>query len=126
MTGGVNHLKVRVVIVTNPKHTPSKVDVIVNIFTKGKGLVAELPRSYTMDEHFNDMFIKDGEHYALNTLNLNEDEIVVGCDPVIEKQLVDAINTEFGDGKNFTIGKMAMPAIHNPMHSCYKAYRRIE
>jgi hypothetical protein len=21
---------------------------------------------------------------------------------------------------------MAMPAIHNPMHSCYKAYRRIE
>jgi hypothetical protein len=61
MTGGVNHLKVRVVIVTNPKHTPSKVDVIVNIFTKGKGLVAELPRSYTMDEHFNDMFAKDGK-----------------------------------------------------------------
>lgn len=103
----------------------SKVEILISIAAKGKGCIAEFTRSYTMKEHSNDSYIADGEAYALEHFNLKPSDIVVQDNPVIEKHLKAKIEARWGSGEMFVIGHMALPKVHNPMHSCFKAYRTL-
>jgi len=105
---------------------PSKVKVIVSINAKGKGSIAEFIRSYTMEEHCNDKYIDDGEAYALEHFKLKANEIVVQDSPVINKQLKTKIEKRWGSGDKVVHGQMAMPKVHNPMHSCFKSYKSFD
>lgn len=105
---------------------PSKVKLKLTIATIGKGTIAEIFHSYTMKEHSNDKYVKDGEAHALKEFNLKADQVVVQAWPVICESLEEKINEKWGSGKKLVIGHMAIPKIHNPMHSAFRAYRSFD
>ncbi|MFT7009512.1 MAG: hypothetical protein ACJAXJ_004061 [Colwellia sp.] len=105
---------------------PSKVNILISIAAKGRGCIAEFIRPYTMQEHSDDKYIADGEAYALEHFNLKKDSVVVQDSPVIDKQLVAKIEDRWGSGDKVVPGHMAIPKVHNPMHSCFRAYRTLD
>ena len=97
-----------------------KIKIRISIAAKGKGNIANIEREYTMEEHFNDSYIKDGQDYAQSKFGLNKDDVVVQDWPAIDKLLESEIDRLYGGE-----GKVAVPKVHNPMHSCFKSYRLI-
>lgn len=104
----------------------SKVQIKITISAENKGEVAQFIRLYTMKEHSDDQYIKDGEDYALENFNLKASQIVVQDWPVISKKLEAKIEKRWGSGDKVVPGQMAIPKVHNPMHSCFKAYRQFD
>jgi hypothetical protein len=97
----------------------------ISIAAKGRGCIAEFTRSYTMEEHDKEQYIQDGEQFALENFNLNKSEIVVQDSPVINKKLEAKIESRWGSGEKVVSGQMAIPKVHNPMHSCFRTYREV-
>mgnify|MGYP003385183560 CR=1 FL=1 len=104
---------------------PSKININITIAAIGVGDIAEFTRSYTMQEHFDEVYLKDGKAYALEKFNLRGDKVVVQDWPVIDDVLKIEISNSVGI-QDKTLGNMAMPKVHNPMHSCFKAYRQFD
>jgi hypothetical protein len=104
----------------------SKIDVDITISIKGSNKSVDIIRKYTMQEHYDELFLADGKSYAVNELGLNESEVIVQCGPVIDKKIEAAINAELGSGDKASIGNMAIPKIHNPMHSCFEGYQSMD
>jgi|TARA_R110002060_G_scaffold9059_1_gene13471 hypothetical protein len=104
---------------------PSIININITIAAIGVGGIAEFNRSYTMQEHFDEVYLKDGEAYALEKFNLRADKVVVQDWPVIDEVLKTEISNYVGI-QDKDLGNMAIPKVHNPMHSCFKAYRQFE
>lgn len=103
----------------------NKIKIRISIATKGKGTVANIEREYTMAEHFDDKYIRDAEVFAKSEMGLEKTEIVVQDWPIIDKALESEIERLYGSAGKVVEGKMAIPNVHNPMHSCFKSYREI-
>lgn len=98
--------------------TESKVEIIVLIAQKGKGVVAEFKRKYTMLELYNGKCRVDGNEYAKNKLNLNISDVAISTAPIDDLNIREEIKRMY----DIHDERLAMAGIHNPMQSCFAGY----
>ncbi len=99
------------------KDVGSKIELQINIARKGKGNTDTFTGSYTMMEHAYDKPVKDGKAFAAKKYP-NED-CAVHISPLDNPELERAVADEFNLGKEYHV----IPKIHNPLKSCFTAYK---
>jgi hypothetical protein len=95
----------------------AKIDLVINIARKDKGITDKFTRTYTMQEHYENLPVKDGRIFAIN--KYGKEEIVIQINPIddvlLESELIKQLQLE---------DLLLISKIHNPMHFIFCGYQK--
>lgn len=91
----------------------------VSISEKGKGETASFERSYSMQDDFNGVAVKDAHSHAKENMGLTSD-YVVAIAPMPDTELEKAVSNYLS-----THADNLFDQVINPLQSCFKNYRLV-
>ncbi|MFQ3193094.1 MAG: hypothetical protein ACI936_004249 [Paraglaciecola sp.] len=95
-----------------------KTEFEITITTKEKGVSDSFIREYSMDEHYNLLYIGEGRKYAANSYGSSD--VTVQCNYLPDKDIEKALKKLLGLSTSVNLSS----TVHNPLNSCFNEYQR--
>lgn len=98
----------------------NRVELKISIARKGQGTTDRLVCDYSMKEHHEGRPLADGKAFAAKKYP-NED-CIIDVWPKEDDKLMAAVRHEY----KLSDDQVAVPKVHNPLQSCFSAYKRTQ